>query len=121
MTTEQGATPDLISSPRERRERMRREMVTAILDAAQEVMRERGVAGLSLREVARRVQLQASSLYEYFPSKAALYDALFLTGIRRYAAYKDQFAAHKFDSFWENVAAWLTAYMAFAQKHPELY
>ncbi len=111
----------LISSPAERRERMRQEMVTAILEAARGVMGERGVAGLSLREVARRVQLQASSLYEYFPSKAALYDALFLTGIRRFRVYKDHVPAPESGSFWEYVAAWLTTYMQFAQEHPELY
>jgi AcrR family transcriptional regulator len=113
--------PALISSPAERRERMRQEMVTAILEAARGVMGERGVAGLSLREVARRVQLQASSLYEYFPSKAALYDALFLTGIRRFRVYKDHVPAPESGSFWEYVAAWLTTYMQFAQEHPELY
>jgi AcrR family transcriptional regulator len=100
---------------------MRQEMVAAILEAARAVMRERGVAGLSLREVARRVHLQASSLYEYFPNKAALYDALFLMAIRRYGALKAQVATQEFDSFWEYVAAWLTAYMQFAQEHPELY
>jgi AcrR family transcriptional regulator len=121
MTMEARAASDLISSPRERRERMRQEMVTAILEAALGVMRERGVAGLSLREVARQVKLQASSLYEYFPSKAALYDALFLMGIRRYGAYKERVAAQEFDSFWDYVAGWLTTYMEFAQEHPELY
>jgi AcrR family transcriptional regulator len=121
MTTASTPPPALISSPRERRERMHHEMVTAILGAARGVMRERGVARLSLREVARRVQLQASSLYEYFPSKAALYDALFLTGIRRFREYKDYVAAPEFDSFWEYVAAWLTTYMQFAQEHPDLY
>ena len=121
MTPDPRTASEPISSPRERRERMRSEMVSAILEAARGVMRERGVAGLSLREVARRVQLQASSLYEYFPNKASLYDALFLTGIRRYRAYKDHAAAQEFHSFWDCVAAWLTTYMQFAQEHPELY
>ena len=66
---------------RERRRRNREQMIAAILDAARAVMRERGVADLSLREVARRVSMQAPSLYEYFLSKAALYDALFLAGL----------------------------------------
>lgn len=121
MMMDPTSAPALISSPAERRERMRQEMVTAILEAARGVMGERGVAGLSLREVARRVQLQASSLYEYFPSKAALYDALFLTGIRRFRVYKDHVPAPESGSFWEYVAAWLTTYMQFAQEHPELY
>jgi AcrR family transcriptional regulator len=95
-------------------------MVTAILEAARAVMRERGVAALSLREVARRVQLQAPSLYAYFPSKAALYDALYLLGIRRYRSYKDR-SAQELDSFWDHLHARFTTYMQFAQEHPDLY
>ena len=53
-------------------------------------MREQGVAALSLREVARRVQMQAPSLYAYFPSKMALYDALFLMAVRLRAEYRDR-------------------------------
>jgi AcrR family transcriptional regulator len=113
--------PNLISSPQERREQMRAAMRAAILEAALLVMRERGVAALSLREVARRVQLQVSSLYEYYPSKAALYDALFLLGVDRYGEYKDRVAAQRFSSFWDRVTAWLTIYMQFAQENPELY
>lgn len=113
--------PVPISSPRERREHMRREMVAAILEAARAVMRERGVAGLSLREVARRVQLQASSLYEYFPSKASLYDALFRMGVLRYQQEKERVAVQQFDSCWEYVASWLTTYMQFAYENPDLY
>lgn len=39
-----------------------------------------GVAGLSLGEVARRVGVRTPSLYGYFPSKNALYDAVFARG-----------------------------------------
>jgi len=99
---------------------MRREMETAILNAARAVMRERGVAALSLREVARRVHLRAPSLYAYFPSKNALYDALFLLGIHRYGVYKDH-SAQRLDTFWDYLHVWLTTYMQFAQEHPDLY
>ena len=107
-------------SPRERRERNREQVVAAILEAARGVMRERGVAGLSLREVARRVGMQAPSLYEYFPSKAALYDALFLLAIRRFGARMDGLTPGE-DSFWGRLRLHFEAYMAFAKEHPELY
>ncbi|MDP8908054.1 MAG: TetR family transcriptional regulator, partial [Chloroflexota bacterium] len=64
-------------SPKERRERNRREMAEAILAAARAVMQEHGVAALNLTEVARRVRLRPQSLAEYFPTKAAVYDALY--------------------------------------------
>jgi AcrR family transcriptional regulator len=41
-----------------------------------------GVNGLSLAEVARRLGVQPPSLYKYFPSLMAIYDALFLEGQR---------------------------------------
>lgn len=43
-------------------------------------MAEEGVAGLSLGEIARRMGIRTPSLYVYFPSKHALYDALFARG-----------------------------------------
>jgi AcrR family transcriptional regulator len=113
-------TTGLIPSPKERREQMRSQMVNAILEAARDVMRERGVAALSLREVARRVRLQAPSLYAYFPSKAALYDALYLMGIRRFRGFKDRSGPGS-PSFWDQLFASFATYMQFAQEHPDLY
>ena len=83
-------------------------------------MREQGVAALSLREVARRVRMQAPSLYAYFPSKMALYDALFLMGVRMRAAYRDRADAGRVD-FWDRLEGRFESYMRFAQEHPELY
>src|SRR5688500_17475678 len=111
-----GALP----SPRERRRRNREQMVAAILDAARAVMRERGVADLSLREVARRVSMQAPSLYEYFPSKAALFDALFLAGFRLFRERLVR-AREEAGTFWEQMEASFEAYMGFAREHPDLY
>jgi len=112
-------TPPVLS-PAERRQRNREEVQQAILVAARAVMREQGVAALSLREVARRVRLQAPSLYTYFPSKMALYDALYLQAIRLYRARRDR-AVEGHASFWDRLQAWYEAYMCFAQEHPELY
>jgi AcrR family transcriptional regulator len=59
----------------------RREAVTAeILEAAWEVARSEGLAGLSLRDIARRIGMRPPSLYWYFDSKRAIYDAMFLQG-----------------------------------------
>ena len=43
-------------------------------------MTEEGVNGLSLAEVARRLGVQPPSIYKYFASIMAVYDALFLRG-----------------------------------------
>jgi AcrR family transcriptional regulator len=92
----------------------------AILEAAREVMHEQGVAALSLREVARRVNMQAPSLYAYFPSKLALYDALFLMGVRLRAAYREREEAGR-KGFWDLLAGRFESYLRFAQENPELY
>jgi AcrR family transcriptional regulator len=64
----------------DRRQRRRRESIEEILDVALDLMADQGVAGLSLGEVARRLGIRPPSLYVYFPSKNAVYDALFARG-----------------------------------------
>jgi AcrR family transcriptional regulator len=51
-----------------------------ILDAAWRLSRERGLAGWALRDVAEAVGMRAPSLYGYFDSKFAVYDAMFADG-----------------------------------------
>src|SRR5215469_13146262 len=63
------------------RERQRVQTREEILDAALAVMAEQGVAALNLTEVARRVGLRQPSLYQYFDSRSAVYDALFERGM----------------------------------------
>ncbi|MEO7022374.1 MAG: TetR/AcrR family transcriptional regulator [Ktedonobacteraceae bacterium] len=109
-----------ILSPQERRRRNREEMSNAILEASRQVMREEGVAALNLQEVARRVGVRAPSLYEYFPGKMAIYDALFRMGVRIYAEQMSRITQST-DSFWAYVQAVLECYMTFAQEYPELY
>lgn len=48
-----------------------------IVHAAWEVAREVGLAQLTLREIAMRVGMRPPSLYSHFPSKHAIYDAMF--------------------------------------------
>ncbi len=62
----------------------RREAKTAsIVAEAWELAREHGVGGISLHALARAVGMRQPSLYEYFDSKHALYDAMFADGNRR--------------------------------------
>jgi AcrR family transcriptional regulator len=57
----------------ERRKATRRE----IIDAAWAVAQDKGLAELTLRDVAARVGMQPPSLYSHFASKNAIYDAMF--------------------------------------------
>src|SRR5712691_12743576 len=64
----------------DRRQRRRQETIEEVLGLATQIMAEQGVAGLSIGEIARRMGIRPPSLYVYFPSKHALYDALFARG-----------------------------------------
>ncbi|HEX4017776.1 MAG TPA: TetR/AcrR family transcriptional regulator [Frankiaceae bacterium] len=66
----------------DRRHRRREETIREIVDVAIALMGEHGAAGLSLGDVARRMGIRTPSLYGYFDSKSALYDAVFERGWR---------------------------------------
>jgi AcrR family transcriptional regulator len=68
------------AGPLDRRQRRRQETIDEVLRIAAGIMAEQGVAGLSIGEIARRMGIRPPSLYVYFPSKHALYDALFAQG-----------------------------------------
>jgi AcrR family transcriptional regulator len=69
--------------PRERRHQATK---ARILDAAWDLAAEQGLAALSLRDLAARVDLRQPSLYSYFESKHALYDAMFAQGYEQLLA-----------------------------------
>ena len=77
MTTD--ITAPAIAAP-DRRARRRQETIEEILDIAETVMIEEGVNGLSVSEIARRLGVQPPSIYKYFPSLSAIYNALFQRG-----------------------------------------
>ncbi len=72
---------------RDRRQERRDATRAEILEAAWEMCREGGLASLSLRDLARRVGMSAPSLYSYFDSKMAIYDAMFAEGAQAYLQY----------------------------------
>ena len=63
-----------------RRALRRQQTIGEALDAAVAIMEEVGVGGLSMSEIARRLGMRQPSLYKYFPSLHAVYDALFARG-----------------------------------------
>jgi AcrR family transcriptional regulator len=69
----------------------------AILDAALDLFAEKGFFGASLRDVARAVGVRESAIYNYFPSKEALFEALIAadqdTRLERLSSLLDEPAA----------------------------
>src|SRR3954469_24076964 len=70
------------AAPVDRRQRRREAKLAQILDEAWDLARRDGLAAISLRDLAERVDLRQPSLYAYFDSKLALYDAMYADGYR---------------------------------------
>lgn len=65
--------------------------IASIIEAAWRIAAEVGIAGVSLHALARAVGMRQPSLYEYFDSKHALYDAMFQDGNRQLLARIDEY------------------------------
>ena len=80
-----------------------------ILEAAWRLVREHGLAALSLRDVAKAVGMQPPSLYSYFASKSAIYDAMFADGYRQLLEVRSALPpATDDDGFKAGARAWFT-------------
>ena len=94
----------------DRRLQRHNQTIEEILDRGLQVMAEDGVAALSLAEVARRMGMRPPSLYQYFPSKLAVYDALFERGARQTLAvvqpYQSRIAENPLEGLAAAQAAW---------------
>ncbi len=62
---------------RDRRAERRQETVAEIIEAAWVIAREQGLAAITMRDLGARVGMRGQSVYVYFPSKHAIYDAMF--------------------------------------------
>jgi AcrR family transcriptional regulator len=67
-----------MSAPRTARERVKDEVTSEILTAARAHLAREGAAALSLRSIARDLEMAPSALYRYFSSRDALLSALIL-------------------------------------------
>jgi AcrR family transcriptional regulator len=109
---------EYVSSPR--RQRNREATIQSILDNARIIMREEGVAALSMHELARRMDMRAPSLYNYFSGKMDIYDALFRLGFKLWGDIVEG-AARESTTFQDEIGHILEDYMTFALENPELY
>lgn len=70
---------------RDRRSERRQETIDEIVRTAWRLARRDGLAGLSLRELATEVGMRPQSLYSYFDSKNAIYDAMYAQGCHEFS------------------------------------
>lgn len=88
-----------------------------ILQAAQEIIAEKGLAGLSLRELARRIDYSPSGLYEYFNSKDDIVTAIRAEGLELLRDYLNRVPVDLTPS--ERLVQLGLAYLEFAHDHSE--
>ena len=96
-----------------KRERPIRERERVIRQAAVELFRERGYEAATMRELGRRIGVEAPSLYNHFSSKADLLAELLIGGMAELVgAVRDAVAAAGDDPA-EQLRAGLVAYVLF--------
>ena len=93
--------------------------VASIVESAWKLAREHGIAGVSLHALARQVGMRQPSLYEYFDSKHALYDAMFADGNQQLLARLD--ATHLPRDPRAALKKYLGAFVAFGLEDPARY
>ena len=78
-----------ITSPRSLKEKQRQEREALILQAAEEVLMERGYHETSIDEIAARVGIAKGTVYLHFPSKEDLVVAIFERDMQQLLQYID--------------------------------
>src|ERR1700727_2458935 len=97
----------------------REEKIAGIVACAWTLAQQDGIAGVSLHGLARAVGMRQPSLYVYFDSKHALYDAMFADGNRQLLERLDDVAF--FPEPREALQQWLHTFAAFGSENGELY
>jgi AcrR family transcriptional regulator len=103
---------------RDRRAERRSATQAEIVEAAWALCAANGLASLSLRDLARQVGLKAPSLYSYFESKNAIFDAMFAQGSQRLL---DQRPAHIPSDLLGGIRAILGYFVSFCVADPVRY
>ena len=95
------------------------ELRDACIVAAQEVIAERGIENLSLRDVARKLGVSHQAPYKHYPSRDHLLAEVMRRCFQRFAAYLD--ARDRFEDPAQDLESLGVQYLSYAQEHPLEY
>ncbi|MBM7791298.1 TetR/AcrR family transcriptional regulator [Tenggerimyces flavus] len=104
------------------RERAREELTQEIKNEARRQLGEHGAQGLSLRAVARELEMASSAIYRYFPSRDDLLTALIIDAFNAVGAHVEKAEAKQDRA--DHLARWQAACKAvrtWAHAHPWEY
>lgn len=102
---------------KERHERERESVRSAILDAARALFTTEGYHHVSIRKIAERIEYSPAAIYSYFPSKDDIFFALAEEGFQLMVEMGEH--APVSDSPLDTLRGRLTALYAFGVAHPE--
>lgn len=105
---------------KERQERERSAIRTAILGAARELFVREGYRSVSLRKVAERIEYSPAAIYSYFSSRDDIFFALAEEGFRLLAD-RVAVAVRSLTDPFERLRTALWAFYEFSKAHPEYF
>lgn len=89
------------------------------METAQELISEKGPEGISIREIARRIDYSPASLYEYFNSKDDIMAAVCADGMKELSAAFNEVSAELSPT--ERLIEYGLIYANFARRQPEKF
>ena len=104
---------------KERQERDRAAVRTAILDAARDLFVSEGYRNVSMRKIADRIEYSPAAIYSYFPSKDDIFFALAEEGFRVLAEFGSR-ATQLSDPF-ARVRAGFWQFYEFSKAYPQYF
>lgn len=103
----------------ERKERDRKAMRTAILDAALNLFVQNGYDNVSIRKIAAEIEYSAATLYLYFEDKDEIFFELHNLGFEKF--YQRQLSVQSIENPKNRLIAHGGEYIKFARENPEYY
>jgi AcrR family transcriptional regulator len=89
----------------------------SLLAAAREVFAADGVNG-SLEEIARRAGVGIGTLYRHFPTRQALFEAVYLDEVEAFSRVADELGDH---DPWDALEIWLRRFVGYATTKKAIY
>jgi AcrR family transcriptional regulator len=118
MSTTEPGVPDearfAVSRPQRASSRRNFE---SLLAAAREVFAADGVNG-SLEEIARRAGVGIGTLYRHFPTRQALFEAVYLDEVEDFSRVADELGDH---DPWDALEIWLRRFVGYATTKKAIY
>ena len=112
----------MISSPGIPQQSRSKERVDLVLQAAKEIMAERGYGGLTLSAVCDRANVKQTSIYRYWPNQTALLVSIISFFEDDYQSRIKLLEEVAFDQPWQNVQKFLLQGLAeYCASHPWVF